>query len=208
MRTLKHLRHLLLFLFRGFHNPSVVRRPAEPKEPEFSDDLPPGYVGIETQIRGQHIDGSSRWVGEDARVIQAPNGEIVTLERGRTVRCGCGHLVSSLEEIRTETGMRAGIGGICPYCLAEVQERLIRNEISAHQADALQLYCTRCASRCEDCGRHDLCAGHTLLFQHIDGRKHPLCPECLQKATRVKRLNKAIAFANWLFAEDDVPKSI
>ena len=137
MRLLNLIRSIVFRLFKGGQQPPVVRRPTEPEEPEFADDLPPGYIPIETQIRGQHVDGSGRWVGEDARVIQAPNGELLTLERGRTVRCGCGHLATSIEEVVTATGVRRGIGGVCHYCFAEAQELLKRNAVSLAQAEGL-----------------------------------------------------------------------
>lgn len=201
MKLVGFIRRIILYLFIGRQQP-VVRGPTAPEDPWPADDLPPGYIPIETQIRGQHLDGSGRWVGEDARVIQAPNGELLTLERGRTVRCGCGHLATSIEEIVTATGVRRGIGGVCHYCSAEAQELLKRNAVSLAQADGLSLYCSRCGSHCDGCGRQNLCKRHSATFNDVNGQRQ-LCPDCLTKANRKKFFQQTIGIMNWLLADDD-----
>lgn len=209
MRLLDLIRSIVFRLFKGGQQPPVVRRPTEPEEPQFADDLPPGYIPIETQIRGQHVDGSGRWVGEDARVIQAPNGELITVERGRTIECGCGHRASTLEEVVTATGIRRGIGGTCSDCKAEGEDLLGRNVISPAEAEGRSLYCSRCGSHCDNCRRQDLCKKHTQEFKGPDGQTRLLCPECFKradrKAQREKFFTRAAALADWLLAEDDAP---
>ncbi len=192
-------------LFRRRQPPAVQHQVAEPEDPQFTGGLPPGYIPIETQISGQHIDGTSRWVGEDARVVQAPSSEIITCTRLRTVRTGCDHFPYSVQERITETGIIAGIGGRCSDCASEADELLHRNAISASQAEALALYCTQCASHCDGCGRQNLCKRHTTLFTDADGRQRLLCPDCLKKADRKKFFTQTVTFFNWLLAEDDSP---
>jgi hypothetical protein len=209
MRILNRMLQFVLHLFKGSPQPPVVRRPAEPDDSWSAEDLPPGYTPIETQIRGQHIDGTGRWVGEDARVIQALDGALITLERGRTVKCGCGHLASTIEDVVTATGIRRGIGGTCSNCKAEGQDLRERNAMSPAEAEGHSLYCSRCGSHCDGCGRQDLCKRHTQEFQGPDGQTRLLCPDCFKKADRKARREKfftrAVALTDWLLAEDSDP---
>ncbi len=190
-------------LLKSGQQPTVVPRPTSPEEPQFADNLPPGFVPIETQISGQHIDGTGRWIGQDARVGQMPSGELVTCERTRGVRCGCGHIVYSVQETITQSGIHAGIGGICSDCAAEADDLVKRNALSPGQAEAMSLYCSRCASHCDNCGRHNLCSRHTRLLINADGKQQQLCPECLARADRKRLFRQTIATVGWLFAEDD-----
>ncbi len=202
MSPLKCLRQIFLYFFRGFTKPPVARCRPQPEAPEFVDDLSPGFTGIETQISGQPIDGTVRWIGQDARVGQMPNGEMVTLERERNIRCGCGHLASSLEEVVTPNRIYRGIGGICHDCDVEAQELRSRNAVSLAQADGLSLYCTRCASHCDNCGRQNLCKRHTRTFTDAQGQKL-LCPECFKKAERKRLFYQTVNAATWLLADDN-----
>jgi hypothetical protein len=200
---LPNLIQRLFAYFRSEQQPPIARRPTEPENPQFTDDLPPGYVPIETQISGQDIDGTCRWVGQDARVVQAPSGELITCQRVRGVRCGCGHIVYAVQEKITETGVLAGIGAECGDCSREAEDLVKRNAISAFQAEAMALYCSRCASRCDSCGRHNLCSRHARLFTDAAGEKQLLCPDCLRKAGRKKLFKQTLATMAWLLSEDD-----
>jgi len=199
----------LFDLLRRHRRPSdiastpVVPHGNDPYDPPSADDLPPGFVPIETQISGQHIDGTTRWIGQDARVGQMPNGELITCERTRGVRCGCGHIVYSVHETVTQTGIHAGIGGICWDCAAEADDLVKRNAVSAGQAEAMSLYCSQCASHCDGCGRQNLCTRHTKLSTDADGRQLRFCPKCSLNADRKKLFRRTIAAVSWLFAEDD-----
>jgi hypothetical protein len=204
MKILDFIRRFAQF-FRNRQQPVVRRQEPAPEEPRFTDDLPPLYAPIETQVSGQHLDGTSRWVGEDARVVQAPSGEIITCTRLRGVRCGCGHFIYTVLTRITETGILAGIGGTCPYCASEAEDLVQRNAVSASQAEALQLYCAQCASHCDGCGRQNLCRRHTAVFTDADGRQQLLCPDCLAKADRKKFFKQTVAFFGWFLAEDDTP---
>lgn len=184
---------------------SVVPHRLEPDTSPPVDDLPPGFIPIETQISGHAIDGTHRWIGQDARVGQTRSGELVTCERTRGVRCGCDHLVSSLHEKTTETGVLAGIGGVCHYCELEANDLVKRAVISPFQAEAMALYCTRCASHCDGCGRQNLCTRHTRIFQDSDGCQQQLCPDCLKKARSKKLYKQTLATLARLFAEDEEP---
>ncbi len=183
----------------------VAPHRSDPYDPLPEENLPSGFVPIETQIFGQHIDGTTRWIGQDARVGQMPNGELVTCERTRGVRCGCGHIVYSVHETVTQTGIHAGIGGICWDCAAEADDLVRRNALSAGQAEAMSLYCSQCASHCDGCGRNNLCTRHTKLFTDADGRQLRLCPKCSLKADRRRLFRQTIAAVSWLFTEDDRP---
>jgi len=181
----------------------VVPHRSDPYGPSPADGMPPDFIPIETQISGQHIDGTTRWIGQDARVGQMPNGELVTCERTRGVRCGCGHIVYSVHETATQTGIHAGIGGICCNCAAEAHDLVKRAALSAGQAEAMSLYCSQCASHCDGCGRRNLCTRHTQLSTDADGRQTRLCPKCSLKADRKKFFRQTIAAVGWLFPEDD-----
>jgi hypothetical protein len=183
----------------------VVPHRIEPDDPLPAEDLPPGFIPIETQISGQDIDGTHRWIGQDARVGQMPSGELVTCERTRGVRCGCNHFVSSLHERTTETGVLAGIGGVCHYCELEADDLVKRNIISPFQAEAMKLYCTQCASHCDGCGRKNLCSRHTSVFQDSEGRQQQLCPDCLKKARSKKLFKQTLATMARLFAAEEEP---
>ena len=183
----------------------VVPHRLEPDDPPLAEDLPPGFILIETQISGQAIDGTGRWIGQDARVGQTPSGAIITCERTQGVRCGCDHFAYSVHETVTPTGTYAGIGGICQDCALEAESLVARGAIAASQAEAMGLYCTRCASHCDGCGRHNLCSRHTRLFQDADGRQQQLCPECLKKARNRRLYKQTLATLARLFAEDEEP---
>ncbi len=204
MRLPRLVRRLLSH-FSGGQLSTALQQPTEREDSRFMDDLPPGYTLIETQVRGQHIDGTGRWVGEDARVIQAPNNELITLERGRTIRCGCDHLASVLEEVITPSGVQRGVGGFCHDCDGEAQDLLRRGAISPAEAESRSMYCSRCGSHCDGCGRHNLCKRHTKLFKDADGQEQCLCPECLQKAARKKRFTQTVAAVARLLSEEDKP---
>ena len=204
MRLLNLLRRVIL----GFRRRTLtaVHPPIQPEEPRFTDDLPPGYIPVETQISGQQVDGTSRWIGEDARVIQAPDEELITVERVRSLKCGCGHIVYSAEETVRETGISIGIGGICHYCSAEADNLVKRQTVTPSQAETMCLYCTRCARYCDGCGRQNLCSRHVSLFQDTSGHKQLLCPDCSRKAEQGKFFKSVIGAVAWLFTEDyDLP---
>jgi hypothetical protein len=206
--------HLLRWIFHrliGKRAPLVSygpeRREPTPEDPSFADNLPPGWQAIETQVSGQNIDGTSCWVGEEARVIQGPGGHLLTCERGRGLRLGCGHYVYGTQERITPTGVLAGIGGVCHYCSLEVEE--LGSTLSAREAEAAKIYCTGCTSHCDGCGRRNLCSRHTKEFTDIEGKKYLLCPTCRKKAKRKKQRQQVQAgvarLLAWLFAENDTP---
>lgn len=183
----------------------VVPHRRNPSDPPPADDLPPGFTPIETQISGPYIPGTSTLIGQYARVGQMPNGELVTCERAVGVRGGCGHDIFSAHETVTQTGIHRGIGGVCWDCAAEADELAKRAALSAGQAEAMSLYCSQCASHCDGCGRHNLCARHTKLSTDADGRQLRLCPKCSLKADRKKLFKQTISVLSWLFTEDDRP---
>jgi len=186
-----------------------TRQEPAPENTPFASDLPPGWLPIETQISGHDIDGTSRWVGEEARVIQGPGGYVLTCERGHGLRLGCGHYAYGTQERITPTGVLAGLGGVCHDCSLDTERLVKRRTLSAREAEALALYCTRCASHCDGCGRRNLCSRHTREFTNIEGKKHLLCPTCHKKAKRKKRRQQAQAgvarLLGWLLTEDDTP---
>jgi hypothetical protein len=192
-------------LFTSRRPPVVQRRTSEPEEPRFADSPPPGYIPIETQISGQQLDGTSRWVGQDARVVESPAGEVVTCERLRTVMCGCRHLVYSIQEKTTAAGLVRGIGGSCSDCAREGEDLVRRNLVSPSQAEALQFYCSQCASHCDACGRQSLCRRHTSVFTDTDGRQWSLCPDCRVKADRKKFFKQTVGLFIRILADDDKP---
>jgi hypothetical protein len=183
--------------------PPTVWRASEPQDPQSDDNPPPGCILIETQVHRQEVPGTSLWVGEIARVLQTPTGELVTQELKKGVRCGCGHRVFSLEETVTENGIQYGIGGTCHYCSADAQDLLRHHKISLQEAEENSLYCTQCSASCADCNRRNLCSRHANSFTDINKKKRPLCPECQAKAKRDKFFRKTGDAISWLLGEDD-----
>jgi hypothetical protein len=202
VRLVPIIRRLIL-RFRARQQQTVTRCPVQPENPPPPDDLPAGFIPIETQVSGQHIDGTSRWIGEIARVGQMPSGELITCIHIRGVRCGCcGRIVNSVHERITETGVLAGIGGVCGNCMREGNHLVRCNAISAFQAEAMALYCSQCASHCDSCGRHDICSRHARLFVDPAGQKQSLCPECLKKAEQKRLFAQTLNTMAWFLSED------
>lgn len=205
MKKLFAILRRIIHLFTK-HQVPAVRYQNEPDDPLPGDNLPPGYTVLETQVRGRGVPGTSHcWIGEVASVWQTLTGEMVTCERGKGERCGCNHHVFSLEEVVTESGVHRGIGGACDDCSAEAKDLLKHNVISLHQAEQMALYCTQCASHCDECGRQNLCKRHTKSFTDADGQQQLLCPDCLAKAERKKFFKQTVSVFNWLLAEEDKP---
>jgi len=174
-------------------------------DPAMTNDLPPDFIPIETLISGQDIDGTGKWIGQDARVGQMQSGEMVTCERVRGVRCGCNHFVYDVRPKITETGTYPGIGGVCHYCSLEAHDLANRNVIPTGQAEIMSLYCSDCASHCDGCGRRNLCIRHTRPFEDADGRQQQLCPECLKQARSKRMFKQTVAIVARLVAEDNPP---
>lgn len=183
--------------------PSVVPHRIEQDDSEPASDLPPDFIPIETQISGQDIDGTGRWVGQDARVGQEPDGHVIMCERGRGLRCGCNHFIYDVQPKQTATGAYPGLGGVCHYCRLEADDLVRRDLISPSQAEVMSLYCSDCASYCGGCGRRDLCSRHTARFQDADGTEQRLCPDCLKQARSKRMFKQTVAVVMSLFAEDD-----
>ncbi len=171
----------------------VERRPLPSEDySENIDNLPPGYMPIESSYDTVRIPGTMIEVGTISRVFQTPNNEIVTIDEKKGVPLACGHDGYYADETVTPNGKRRGIGGVCPDCASEAGELLRKDAISIHQAEAMSRYCTQCASSCESCRRHNICIRHTREFQHPDGHVQILCPDCLKKAQEDKFFNSVL----------------
>lgn len=166
---------------------SVQQKPHE--QQEEPRDVPPEYTPIETLYEGSEIPGTKEWIGEMAKVIQTMQGEQITWERKKGIRGACGHMIFAIDEKITDTGIRIGLGGACPYCVEE--------------SKGLGFYCTQCESQCEKCGRKNICVRHTKLFKDIDGNEQLLCPDCYKKADLELFFKKTLWAMLWPFFDDN-----
>lgn len=162
------------------------------QEANFSN-LPPGFIPKETVFDTSRIPGTSLDVGLQARVLQSLDEELITCEQRIGIRCGCGHLVYVIDEIRTENFTQPGVAGVCHECSKEAEENRKKGLITIQEAQAKSLYCTQCASHCDECGRRNLCVSHTHLFEDTDGKRMLLCPDCLKKAEAEKFFKKTLS---------------
>jgi len=163
-------------LFRRSRRPASVQQIPREQRDE-SRDMPPGFTPIETVYEGTEIAGTREWIGTWARVILTPEGEQITWEKEKGVRCDCGHLIFAKYEKITETGIQIGLGGVCSDCESEGKSGV---------------YCSRCASHCDGCGRNNICVRHTRLFKDIDGHEQLLCPDCYKKADLERFFKKTL----------------
>jgi len=163
---------------------SVQQVPHE--QQDDSGDIPPRFIPIESLFEGAEIPGTSEWIGEMAKVIQTLEGEQITWEK-KGVRGCCGHMIFAVNEKITDAGIQAGLGGVCPYC--------------AEESAGLGLYCSKCGSHCEGCGRNNVCTHHTRLFKDIDGNEQLLCPDCYKKADLERLFKKTLWVMLWPFLD-------
>jgi hypothetical protein len=133
------------------------------------------------------------YVGTIERVLQTPDGELITCSEEKGVTLGCNHEIFSLHEKVTSTGIQLGLGGICVFCAADATKIVSLNLISPQQSQLLARYCSQCRSRCDGCRRTDVCQRHAQKFEDLDGKVLLLCPACLKKADHEKFFKKTLA---------------
>jgi len=183
------------FIKRIFQRPeqNVVDRQTRPEvSPHNCDTLPPGCIPIESSYDMNRIPGTTLDVGTIAKVLQASNDELITYNQAKGIRPGCGHHIYTIDEVVTSESIRPGLGGLCPYCSLEAAELLNQNLVSLQQAQELSLYCSKCASHCDGCGRNNICSRHSQQFEDLDGRVILLCPDCMKKAEKDKFFKKTL----------------
>ena len=189
-------------LFRQGQRPERSTSP-EPGGVRSEDSLPPGSIPIEMHVAGQQVPGTTRYVGELARVFQTPTGELVTFEQTQGMRLGCGHIVYAVQERFLETGIQLGIGGFCQQCAAEAEADLQRGVLTAQQAQEKPWYCSQCAKYCDGCGRRNICSRHAESFTHADGRREFLCPDCRAKAKQRRFFQGIVKVVACVLGEED-----
>jgi len=138
----------------------------------------PGVSPIETKYNLQNIPGTILDVGKIEKVFQSQQQELNTVIRAQGVQCGCGHFIFQVDD----DGLRPYIGGKCFACAIEAGQSFSQGLIDQHQAEAMSLYCSKCASFCQGCKRN-ICLRHTQPFRLQSGELMLLCPVCYQKAS-------------------------
>ena len=189
---IKRFSRLIKYLFQGPEQDGMERQHQPEVSPYHYDTLPPGYIPIESSHELKRIPRTTLDVGVIAKVFQSPNNELITYNRPMGIRPGCGHHIYEIDEIVTPESVHHGLGGLCPYCSLEAAELLNQNLISLQQAEELSLYCSKCASHCDGCGRNNICVRHSQRFEGLDGKVILLCPGCMKKAEKDKFFKKTI----------------
>ncbi len=154
-----------------------------------SSGAAPGYIPIETNIDYQPIPCTcTQSVGTEERLLQTPIGELITLNQRKGIRCGCDHVIYSIEP----SGSLPGLGGQCRFCMLEAAQLLSQGIISLEQAEAMSLYCNRCAAAgCDGCGIN-VCRRHIHQFINLDASVTYLCDKCIKQAERDKFFRKTL----------------
>jgi len=153
-----------------------------------SCNIPPRVIPIETVYEATELPGSSDWIGEIAKVFQTFDGDQVTLDRKKGIRCDCGHTIYQIDEEITTTSIKYGLGGECSDCKAEGKSGY---------------FCSQCKSHCQKCNRKDLCAHHTQSFTDINDKEWDLCPACYKKADTERFFKKTLSVMLWPFLENN-----
>jgi len=189
---LNFLKYVIAY-FRKQRKNVTVRQTTSQEQQRDSYNPPPGYIPIESYYDLQRIPDSTLDIGIIVKVLQSPNNEIITANQRKGIRCGCGHHIYLIDEVLTHESIHPGLGGQCPHCAAKATDLYNKNQISLQQAEALSLYCSLCASKCDICGGNNFCARHTSKFKALDGSILNLCPECMDKAKNNKFFKETIA---------------
>jgi len=133
----------------------------------------------------------------DKRLLETPTGGVITVGNKEGIPCGCNHFIYAIEPTNTQPGL----GGKCPFCIAEAADLLTQGQISINQAEAMSLYCTLCSSRCDNCGR-SICKKHTRQFTNSDASISHLCPDCLKQAEHSRLLKQTLTIMLSPFVDD------
>jgi len=179
---------LLKFIKRFFKRSRQQVQHVPHEQHNESCNTPPPVIPIESLYKGADLPDFSDWVGEIAKVFQTFDGDQVTIDRKKGIRCDCGHIIYSIDPKITETGFQHGLGGVCDFCQTEGKSGL---------------YCSQCGSYCEKCRKNNVCVSHTRLFKDIDGQEQLLCPDCYKKADTERFFKKTLSAMLWPFLENN-----
>jgi len=170
--------------------------------PQQTDDMfhsIPGYTTIETNIDNQPIPGTiTQSISKEERILQSPNGELITHSNKKGIHCGCGHLIYTIES----NGQQPGLGSRCPICAAQAVQLLNRGDVTLDQAEAMSLCCSKCSARCEGCGIN-VCRRHIHQFIGLDNSRAWLCDECVKQAERDKFFKQTLTIMFSPFLDDN-----
>ena len=123
------------------HRDNVTVRQAIPQDPPRGyDNLPPGYLPIESYYDLHNIPGTTLDIGIILKVIQTPDNEIVSANLSKGIRCGCGHHIYLINAVANAESIHPGLGGQCPFCISEATVLYNQNLISLQQAEEMSLY--------------------------------------------------------------------
>jgi len=184
---LDFIKYLLQYFTRRWQNLTVhQQQPDDALHNRFNSD--PRCIPIETNIDEQPIAGTvTQSVCKEESLLQGPTGKPITLSHKRGIRCGCHHIIYSVEPSPTQPGL----GGQCPLCMLKAVKLQNQGLIGLEEAEAMSLYCSRCSSRCDGCGI-SACRHHIHQFINLDNSVIYLCDECLKQAERDKLFKQAL----------------
>jgi hypothetical protein len=160
---LKFFKYVLQYFTRRRQNLTVQQQqPNNALHNRFNSD--PGCNPIETNIDEQLVPGTTtQSVCKEEQLLEAPSGKLITHSSKRGIRCGCNHIIYSVESSPTQPYL----GGQCPLCTLKAVKLLNQGLIGLEEAEAMSLYCSRCSSRCDGCGI-SACRHHIHQFINLD----------------------------------------
>ncbi|MFC1635728.1 hypothetical protein ACFL5Z_12885 [Planctomycetota bacterium] len=162
-----------------------------------------GYIPLEIARDEQPVPGmATQGTCEEEQLLETPSGRIITLSQRKGIRCGCLHVIYTIEP----DGQRPHLAGQCPLCTAKGAELLNKGHITLEQAEAMSLYCSSCGGFCEGCGR-SFCSRHVHRFVTLDARIAWLCAACIKPAEQDRFFRKVVALMISLFVDDKRPSS-
>ena len=185
-------RFLKRFFKRSKQN-IVAHQPRPEERSYYWDNLPPGFVPIDSLYDLREIPGTTLTIGSVAKVFNTPDNEQVTHDFKKGTRLGCGHSIFTINQMVTPECTEIGLGGQCLDCSLEAAELYNKNLVSLQIAEAMSLFCSQCASHCDGCRRTNICLRHSQQFKDLDGRVILLCPDCLKKADKEKFFKKTLS---------------
>jgi hypothetical protein len=184
------LKECLRWFVRRRNNPVRV---VPPHDTDF-DNPGPQCRPVESFYNRIPIPGTGDYIGDGAKVLETPSGEVVTINERKGIQLGCGDIIYGFDTIKTDIWMQRGLGALCRDCEKERAKDVVANRILPEVARTLSFFCSQCRGYCEECRRTDICLRHSRKFIDLDGTISYLCPDCLRKAKIAKLLRELFPF--------------
>lgn len=187
MAILNFIKNLFARSSQGAHVPHT---PMPPGAAQSSQPPTAGVRPVERHFERQVIAGIGMAPGWEEQAVLDQDDQLVQGRENLGYLAGCGHVVGGLQAVTKEDRKVLGVGGRCPHCQQELEERLKKGEVTQQEAEIASLYCSDCGAVCGGCGRRNLCSRHCLPFEAPDGTLIQLCPDCRTVAGRQKLVSQ------------------